>query len=130
MLLPIIDQFRIVLCGLLAGIIVGVLYDVYRIARGNNVTKVILVIEDTLFWILCAVVVFIFLLYTNYAVIGMYIYTLIFIGFIIYLKLFSRFITSVEKRILNVIGIFFRTVINHLSYYFRLIFFKNKSYKK
>ena len=62
MLLPIGEQFRIVLVGIAAGIIIGMLYDLYRVVRGNNVPKVIKIIEDTLFWILCAIVVFLFLL--------------------------------------------------------------------
>ena len=63
MLLPIGEQFRIVLVGIAAGIIIGILYDLYRVVRGNNVPKVIKIIEDTLFWILCAIVVFLFILY-------------------------------------------------------------------
>ncbi|MDD6769826.1 spore cortex biosynthesis protein YabQ [Inconstantimicrobium porci] len=130
MLLPIGEQFRIVLVGIAAGIIIGMLYDLYRVVRGNNVPKVIKIIEDTLFWILCAIVVFLFLLYGNYAIMGTYIYALIFIGFIIYLKAFSKFVLKVLRKIISGFARALRVTANNLSYSFRVIFRRNKSYKK
>ena len=60
-------QFSIILYALLAGILTGLMFDLYRIIRGSKVPKVIIVVEDILFWGLAAMVVFAFLLYTNYA---------------------------------------------------------------
>lgn len=130
MLLPIAEQFKIVVVGVAAGILIGILYDFYRIVRGNNVPKVIKIIEDTLFWVLCAVVVFLFLLYGDYAVMGTYIYALIFIGFIIYLKAFSKFILKLLRKLFSNFGRASRIIANNLSYCFRLIFRRKKSYKK
>ena len=59
-------QFSIILYALLAGILTGLMFDLYRIIRGSKVPKALIVIEDTLFWILAAMIVFAFLLYTNY----------------------------------------------------------------
>ena len=59
-------QFSIILYALLAGILTGLMFDLYRIIRGSKVPKVIIVVEDILFWGLAAMVVFAFLLYTNY----------------------------------------------------------------
>ena len=60
-------QFSIILYALLAGILTGLMFDLYRIIRGSKIPKAIIVVEDTLFWILAAMVIFTFLLYTNYA---------------------------------------------------------------
>ena len=68
-------QFSIILYALLAGILTGLMFDLYRIIRGSKVPKAIIVIEDTLFWVLAAMIIFAFLLYKNYAFIGVYVYT-------------------------------------------------------
>ena len=67
-------QFSIIMYAILAGILTGAMFDLYRIIRGSNVNKVIIAIEDILFWILAAMIVFAFLLYTNYAFLGAYVY--------------------------------------------------------
>ena len=58
-------QFNIVIYSLLAGILTGMFFDVYRIIRGLNVNKILIWIEDLLFWILCSGIIFTFLLYFN-----------------------------------------------------------------
>ena len=67
-------QVDIVIYSLLAGVLTGILFDAYRLIRGYKIPKVIVVVEDLLFWALCALVVFTFLLYTNYAFLGPYVY--------------------------------------------------------
>ena len=42
-------QFSIILYALLAGILTGLMFDLYRIIRGSKVPKVIIVVEDILF---------------------------------------------------------------------------------
>ena len=72
--LPTNIQFSIILYALLAGILTGAMFDLYRIIRGSKIPKAIIVIEDILFWVLAAMIVFTFLLYTNYAFLGAYVY--------------------------------------------------------
>ena len=54
-------QFSIIMYAILAGILTGAMFDLYRIIRGSKVPKPILVIEDILFSILAAMIVFTFL---------------------------------------------------------------------
>ena len=70
-------QFNIVLYSILSGILTGILFDLYNIIRGVKVPKIIVFIEDILFWILAAIIVFTFLLYTSYAFLGPYVYIFI-----------------------------------------------------
>ena len=49
-------QFSIILYALLAGILTGLMFDLYRIIRGSKVQKLIIVIEDMLFWVLAAMI--------------------------------------------------------------------------
>ena len=80
-------QFSIILYAMLAGILTGAMFDLYRIIRGSNVNKIVIAIEDILFWILAAMAVFTFLLYTNYAFLGAYVYIFMIISLTLYLSL-------------------------------------------
>ncbi|WP_288478494.1 spore cortex biosynthesis protein YabQ [uncultured Clostridium sp.] len=117
-------QLDIVIYSLLAGVIVGSLFDVYRIIRGKDTFKIVIIIEDILFWTLSAVIVFTFLLYNNYAFMGPYVYLFICVGLIIYLKLFSRFIYSFEVFILSSIGKILRISYKNATYPIRFIYYK------
>ena len=65
--LPTQIQFHIIVYSLLSGVLTGIMFDLYRIIRGSDVNNITVVIEDILFSILAALIVFSFLLYTHYA---------------------------------------------------------------
>jgi spore cortex biosynthesis protein YabQ len=119
-------QFDIVMYSLLAGVLTGILFDGYRVVRGVKIPKFIIVIEDILFWILCTFVTFTFLLYTNYAFLGPYVYIFIFIALALYFKLLSCFVITIEKTIGKIIYKMFRVVMKTLLYPFRVISEKMK----
>ena len=87
MLLDINIQFKIVIFAILSGIIIGFLFDIYREFRGVCKNKILITIEDILFWIWCSLIVFVFLLKYNYALIGVYVYVFMGITLVIYLKI-------------------------------------------
>ncbi|WP_097027780.1 spore cortex biosynthesis protein YabQ [Clostridium peptidivorans] len=105
MLISISHQLKLVIFSFLSGVLTGILFDVYRIIRGfEGTNKILTFIEDMLFWIFSSVVVFIFLLFTNYAYIGFYVYLLIALGIYVYLKLLSKVILAIEYKILKNMG--------------------------
>jgi len=96
MLISICFQIRLIFFSLVAGIFTGILFDIYRLLRGlKNPNKYITFVEDVLFWILGSILVFLFLLYTDYAYVSIYIYLIIFLGIVIYIKFFSDIIISI-----------------------------------
>jgi spore cortex biosynthesis protein YabQ len=107
MIIPLSQQIDLVVYSFLAGMLTGLLFDIYRIVRGfGNPNKFFTVIEDTLFWIFSAIVIFIFLLYTNFAHISMYVYMWLLVGIFIYTKFISRyFLTSQRFIILKIVKI-------------------------
>ncbi|MBD7910972.1 MULTISPECIES: spore cortex biosynthesis protein YabQ [Clostridium] len=113
-------QLDIVIYSLIAGVITGILFDAYRLIRGLKVPKLLIVIEDVLFWAFCTLVVFSFLLYTNYAFLGPYVYLFIFISLIIYFKLVSHYVIYIEKIIAKGIIKFFRVMFKNLVYPFKI----------
>ena len=122
-------QFNIVIYSLLAGVLTGIFFDVYRIVRGLNINKILIWIEDLLFWTLCAVIIFTFLLYVNYAFLGLYVYLFIFLSLILYFKLLSKKIIKYEKIIIVEIFKGFRIAFKNIAYPFKVIFEKMENKK-
>lgn len=122
MLLQLKDQYGLILYGLLSGVLVGVIFDLYRNIRGKNVPDVIKLVEDILFWILAGISVFVFLLIKDYAIMGVYIYVSMILGFIIYMKLLSNLMYSVESKILDITCSILRIIVNNVIYFFKLTF--------
>ena len=122
-------QLDIIFYTFLSGILVGILFDEYRIIRGSNTIKIISIIEDILFWILTAIIIFIFLLYNSYAFLGMYVYVFMIISLNLYFKFISKYIIIIEKFIGKVIIKALRVIFKHLIYPIKLFMLKisNKS---
>lgn len=117
-------QFEIVFYALISGLILGILFDIYRIIRGNDGHKIIIVIQDILFWLFCSIVIFMFLLYTNYAFLGAYVYLCMGLSLFIYLKLFSNTIFKIENTILSILKTLIRRSYKILSYPIRIMWYK------
>lgn len=124
MLLPIRIQFDIVLYALLAGLLTGIMFDLYRIIRGAKVPQFIVFIQDILFWSLAAVIVFTFLLYTNYAFLGAYVYIFMVISLLFYLRFISSLIFKVELIIIGKIRGVSRLILKNIIYPIKLIYSK------
>lgn len=127
MIISLSQQVDLVVYSFLAGIITGVFFDMYRLFRGfSTPNKFLTFIEDMLFWILTAIVIFIFLLYTNYAYIGFYVYMWLIVGIYIYLKLVSRHFIKIQHRIMLSIGKLMRIFIKMISFPFKFLFYRIK----
>lgn len=117
-------QFNLLMYSIIAGIITGFLFDIYRGIRGLNKIKIITVIEDILFWILTALIIFTFLLYTNYAFLTFYVYIFIIISLLIYLKAISKHFYSLEQLVISNANTFFRVLFKNLIYPIKIVFYK------
>lgn len=117
-------QFNIVFYALAAGFILGIFFDIYRILRGKNGHKIIVMIQDILFWILSALAIFTFLLYTNYAFLGPYVYLCMGVSLFIYLKLFSKVIYKLENILFSGTKTVLRRSYKNASYPLRIIWAK------
>jgi spore cortex biosynthesis protein YabQ len=131
MVISLLMQSKLLIFSVLAGVLTGFLFDTYRIFRGfENIPQLLIIVEDILFWTLAAIVVFIFLLFTNYAFVGLYVYFLIALGIYIYMKLISRHFTSLQYIIIINFSRMIRIIINLVFYPFRLLIYslseKNK----
>ena len=116
-------QFSIILYALLAGILTGLMFDLYRIIRGSKIPQIIIVVEDTLFWILSAMVIFTFLLYTNYAFLGAYVYAFMLISLGLYMKFVSNKCIKLELEVVNAVSKALRVIFKNIMYPFKIIFY-------
>lgn len=131
MIISLYLQIRLVVFSIVAGILTGFFFDLYRVVRGfENVHKIIIVVEDIMFWIFSAIIIFIFLLYTNYALIGVYVYLYIIIGIYIYLKLMSRFFLIMHSKAIYFICKIGRIILNLITYPLKLLFYSINSKNK
>ncbi|KOA18772.1 spore cortex protein YabQ [Clostridium homopropionicum DSM 5847] len=125
MIISLQNQFNLIIHSILAGIITGVLFDIYRIIRGfENPNRIITFIEDILFWFFAGILVFIFLVYTTYVYVGVYLYLYIALGLYIYLKVFSRYFIRIQHNVFKVSFSLVRITINILLYPIELIFYR------
>jgi spore cortex biosynthesis protein YabQ len=131
MLFSVSSQFNLLIFSLLAGVITGILFDFYRVTRGiNDPNKIITFIEDTLFWILVSIIIFIFLLYMSYAYMRGYVYISIAVGIIIYMSFISKYFIRLLYRVVNRITKIIRISFILLLYPFNLLIYKLKRKNK
>ncbi len=117
-------QLDIVIYSCIAGFILGILFDIYRIFRGFSTIKFITVIEDILFWLLSSLIIFSFLLYMNYAFLTLYVYIFMIITLGIYFRVFSRCFYDFEKKVVQKIYKALRIILKNIMYYFKIVVYK------
>lgn len=122
--LRLIIQFNIIFFSIAAGFISGLLFDLYRIIRGCCRSKVIIIIQDILFFILLSLIIFTFLLYTDRAMLNLYVYLFIIISILFYLKFISRYIFRFYKLILSNISKIIRIIIKNIIYMIKIVFYR------
>lgn len=124
MILQLNLQIYILLCAIASGLLLGLLFDLYRIIRGNGHNQIIIFFEDILFFILAALIIYTFLLYLNYAFITIYVYAFIFLTAFLYFKFLSFIVVKIESYLLNLVFKLVRVIIKNLIYPFKLILSK------
>ncbi|MDR3596572.1 spore cortex biosynthesis protein YabQ [Clostridium sp.] len=124
MLLGLNMQINLVIYSLIGGIITGILFDIYRGIRGLNSLKILNVIEDLLFCVLIALVVFTFLLYTNYAFLTPYVYAFIIIATLMYFKFISKYFYTIEIIIGKALYKLIRILLKNMWYPLKIIAYK------
>lgn len=127
MLFSVSSQFNLLIFSLLAGVITGILFDLYRVIRGfEDLNRIITFIEDTLFWVFTSIIIFIFLLYTNSAYMRGYVYLSIAVGIIIYMSFVSKYFIKMQYKVIKRIAKLIRISFNIIFYPINLLFYKLK----
>ena len=101
---------------IIAGIIVGFLYDIFRIKRRTIKTKAFFIyVEDILYWIIVTFLIFAISFYTNDGEAKPYFFVGIILGLIIYYSFFSNIIIKVFIFIIKMLIIPFKAIYKFLE---------------
>lgn len=125
MLFTMEQQIILFVFSLLSGVLIGILFDIYRIIRGfEDVGAIITIIQDILFWIATGFIVFVFMMYTSYAYMSFNVFAYVGIGLFVYIKLISKIFINILHNVLLAIGKVLRVIFNTLSYPVRFCLYK------
>ena len=131
MILTNYEQLNLLIQSIFVGFFTGVIFDIYRVLRGEGPKhKIISFIEDLLFWILVAILIFAFLLWETGAIINIYVFFFIGIGVYLYAMFCSGRIVKYYRTIFLNLFKSIRIISKLLIYPFKIlkyVLFKNKN---
>lgn len=97
-------EINVFLSALINGITTGFIYDLLRMKRRALKTRSFFVsVEDVLFWIVAALLVFITAYISNQGEIRLYFFLALILGISIYFWLFSRWVTQIITLIIKTV---------------------------
>lgn len=89
---------------ILTGIVIGVLFDIFRIIRRSFKTPDFLTyIEDILFWLMAGIILLFTIFTFNNGEIRLYIFVSLLFGLTIYLLTLSKFFIKINVKIIGII---------------------------
>jgi spore cortex biosynthesis protein YabQ len=117
------NQVYVFLWAVAGGMLAAFLYDIFRIKRrAIKTNRVMTSIEDMVYWILVAVIMFWVVYISNEGEIRGYIFFGSILGVILYVLLFSRLVVSSALFVIRIVYRVVSTIWFILTYPFRLIF--------
>lgn len=100
----VISQANLFLIFTLDGILIGLLFDIFRILRKSFKTAdIVTYIEDTIFWLLTGAIILYSIFVFNNGEIRFFMFIGILLGIAFYLLLFSKYVIKVSVTIINVV---------------------------
>lgn len=113
----IMDQAKIFLIFALNGIIIGILFDIFRILRKSFKTSdIITILEDILFWIFTGIVILYSIFIFNNGEIRLFMFIGIFLGTILYMLLLSKYIIKISVKIILILKKVFKFIFKILIF--------------
>jgi spore cortex biosynthesis protein YabQ len=116
------EQAYVFLATLYGGILIGFIYDLYRILRCIfRPKKIATIIEDLIFWIVIAIASVCVLLFSNEGQLRFYTFLGFLIGALLYNRILSRFVIKGIVGILRIVKRFFLKILGVIAYPFKII---------
>ena len=117
-----LNQAYLFLIFILNGIIIGIIFDIFRILRQSfNTPNFVTYIEDVLFWIISLLTVLYTLFEFNNGEIRLYICIAILTGIIFYMIFFSKIIVKTSVSIMKILKKVFGYIFKIISYPVKII---------
>ena len=100
----IVDEFYIFLIAINYGLILGGIYDFYRVFRYfSKPKKILTAVEDLLFWIIITLIVFVFLVNKTDGIVRGFVLLGFIIGYVFYIKVISFYSYKFLKKTFELI---------------------------
>lgn len=116
------NQAILFLIFILNGILIGLLFDFFRILRRSFKTKdFITYLEDILFWILTGLIILYSIFTFNNGQIRLFIFLGLILGVSIYILTISRYVMKISITIISLFKKIIHFIINILSYPYNFI---------
>lgn len=91
------NQASLFLIFTIEGIIIGLIFDIFRILRKSfKTTDIVTYIEDILFWLITGILILYTIFVFNYGEIRFFMFIGIFIGAMLYMLLISRYVIKIS----------------------------------
>ena len=108
---------------ILNGIIIGIIFDIFRILRKSFKTpNIVTYIEDVMFWVISALIVMYSLFVFNNGEFRAYIFIGILLGACIYMLFFSKIVINVSVAIIDFVKKCILFIIKIVSYPAKIIY--------
>ena len=117
-----LNQLYLLFVFLISGVLIGVLFDIFRILRKSFKTPdIITYMEDVLFWILTGIFLIYIVLQYSDGKIRIYMIVSLILGFILYIVAISKYFIKVNVKIINIIKMIISKIIFILLFPIKLI---------
>ena len=91
------NQASLFLIFTIEGIIIGLIFDIFRILRKSfKTTDIVTYIEDILFWLITGILILYTIFVFNYGEIRFFMFVGIFLGAMLYMLLISRYVIKIS----------------------------------
>lgn len=120
-----INELYILISFFITGIIIGIVFDVFRITRRIfNIPDILVYIEDILFWLISGGLIIFTTFLVNSGELRLYMLTSLCFGVLIYIICVSKYFILINTKIFS----FFKFIITKLLFPFQKIYFFLKKY--
>ena len=118
----ILNQANLFLIFTINGILIGLLFDIFRILRKSFKTSdIITYTEDLVFWILTGLLLLYSIFTFSNGEVRFYMFLAVFCGCLIYMLLFSKYFISINVKIIAIIKKIIKTILSIVILPFKII---------
>ncbi len=110
-----VEDISIFYLTLYGGIVIGLLFDLYRALRSNfKIVKKISFLFDAIFWLLITIVIFTTINLLEKFDLRYYHFVALFLGFILYYNTISKYIFTVFNKLISFITCLFKKTVHYI----------------
>lgn len=117
------NQASLFLIFTIEGIIIGLIFDIFRILRKSFKTSdVVTYIEDILFWLITGVLILYTIFVFNYGEIRLFMFVGLFLGAMFYMLLISKYVIKISVAIIGLLKKIIALIFKIIIYPFQIIY--------